>query len=108
VRAESGERRAESGERPRYSSPQTAAQNTGREIPLYRAGGYEKEPTSRSNTRLEFRDADDDWTVIFWERNLTDERIISDQAELSSSLGLFRSTTYRPPRTFGVTIGKSF
>jgi iron complex outermembrane receptor protein len=67
-----------------------------------------QKPVGVFNARLEFRDESEGWTAAVWGRNLTDERMINDATELSASQGQFREQTYRPPRTFGVTVGKSF
>jgi outer membrane receptor protein involved in Fe transport len=44
-------------------------------------------------------------------RNITNKRIISYTNELYDNAlytGYFRSTTFNPPRTFGLTVGKKF
>lgn len=72
--------------------------------------GAKQGPAGVINARLTLNSADEDWSVSFWGRNLTDERIYSNLAEFNDGAftGLFRSATYRPPRTFGVTVGKHF
>lgn len=79
--------------------------------PFENLRGVSQKPAGVVNARLEFRNEENDWSLAFWGRNLTDERIISNQLEANdgaNATGLFRSTTYRPPRTYGVTIGKAF
>ncbi|KRB86749.1 hypothetical protein ASE00_08715 [Sphingomonas sp. Root710] len=60
------------------------------------------------NGRLSFRNTESGLSLALWGRNLTNKRIISTTTEVSASQGIFRQTTYRSPRTYGVTVGIGF
>ncbi len=73
------------------------------------ADNYQSQPgTSVINARLAFTDADDQWTIAAWVKNLTDEVIANSKTE---DISLFSGGTwlnYQPPRTYGLTVGYKF
>lgn len=65
-------------------------------------------PVSVINAQLEFANERDGWTIAIWGRNLTDELMVSNLVELAASQGPFQERNYRPPQTYGFTLGKEF
>ncbi|MBL7097293.1 MAG: TonB-dependent receptor [Alphaproteobacteria bacterium] len=63
------------------------------------------------NLRLSFTNKDQDWDVALWGKNLNDALVISSLGEATDTpvfTGSFTTRTFRPPRTFGITISKNF
>lgn len=58
------------------------------------------------NANLKFTATDDEWTVNFWGKNLTDELIYTTTFVINTTK--VNMGTLAPPRTFGVTIGHTF
>ncbi len=64
---------------------------------------------SQLNARITFEDAEEKWTISAWGKNLTDETILGFSREtLSGATGHRRTSSYLPPRTYGVTVGYRF
>jgi iron complex outermembrane receptor protein len=63
--------------------------------------------TGSYNAQISYISEDETWGVTFWGRNLTDE--VASTA-FSPDIALFsqNSTTYKAPRTFGITVDYSF
>jgi len=59
------------------------------------------------NARLELNNPDKGWRLAAYVRNITNKRVAGFMNELVDGpyTGTFRATTYKPPRTYGVTVG---
>jgi len=59
---------------------------------------------------VQFDNASSGWSLALWDRHITDELVTSyqQQANDTPTTGIFKSSTYQPPRTFGVTVAKDF
>jgi iron complex outermembrane receptor protein len=79
--------------------------------PFENMDGVSKAAAGTFNTSLHLASPDSGWSATLWMRNITNKRIISYTNELYDNAlytGYFRSTTFNPPRTFGLTVGKKF
>lgn len=60
------------------------------------------------NSNVLLTSDDDQWSINFWGRNITDEKIISHINVGSQALGFMRTATFQAPATYGVTLGYRF
>ena len=62
------------------------------------------------NARLAFANTGNDWEVAVFGRNLTDELVASRMSEANDApfTGIFRSTSFRAPRTYGISLSHKF
>lgn len=67
-----------------------------------------QDATTTLNANILLTSADDQWTLNFWARNLTNEEIISHINITSNVIGHARLATLMEPRTYGVTLGYNF
>lgn len=73
--------------------------------------GISKAPAAVANASVHFSSPNSGWSSTLWMRNIGDKRIVSNILEAYDNVlytGYFRSTTFAPPRTFGLTIEKKF
>ena len=72
--------------------------------------GVSQKSYSLFNARLELHNPDQGWRVAAYIRNITNKRVAGFMNELVDTpyTGVFRATTYKPPRTFGVSVGVDF
>ena len=72
---------------------------------------YLPQQESGSNTTFDasiaFADANDDWSISAYVRNITDERIKSF-VQYGAATGGVLSAIYAPPRTYGVRVAYKF
>ncbi|MDO6415262.1 TonB-dependent receptor [Sphingomonas sp. BIUV-7] len=73
--------------------------------------GISRPAANVENASLHFASPNSGWSSTLWIRNIGNKRIISNTQENYDNVlytGYFRSTTFQPPRTFGLTVERKF